>query len=201
MVVAQILWPHDNDSYMLGDDQRPVKRPGKFYNWRFYLGDAVHPACCSSCGRKIDPTFVSSTFRVNKRRADCGTTYDGYAIVSVRFKEFCASRKVGGAKFTALPADKDFFWLQPAKVVKYDLQRSQPSRSNKCRRCGCFHDITGGDNCFVNLTRPIKNGIYRSDIEFGSGHEQSPLIVVGTETAAQMKKNGLKGFYFEAIEV
>src|SRR5262245_20805673 len=95
---------------MLGEDQRSVKKPGPFYDWRFYLNGRPHPACCRTCGRKIDRDYVNPSYRVAKRRLDIGCTYDGYEIVSSRFKAFLEKRWLK-ARLTPLPADPDFFWL------------------------------------------------------------------------------------------
>ena len=199
MVVAYLLSPHDNDSYMLGEDQRSAKNPGPFYDWRFYLEGKIHPACCPTCGRKIDTDYLNSAFRVKRRRMDFSETYDGYTIVSKRFKAFCEARELG-ARFTPLPADPSFFWLRAKRIVKCDLRSGETERLNKCPRCHEYHDVVGTDSVLWGAKKPVAKGLYRSDLEFASGHEQSPLLVVDVGTAQQMKRMKFRGLELDEIE-
>jgi hypothetical protein len=41
---------------------------------------------------------------------------------------------------------------------------------------------------------------YRTDIEFGSGHEQQPIILVGVNTAEELRALNLRGLEFETVE-
>jgi hypothetical protein len=199
MLVAYLLNGPDNDSFMLAEDQRDAKNPGPFCIWRFYLNGLPHPACCRTCGRKIDSNYVNPSYRVAKRRFDFAGTYDGYDIVSSRFKAFCEKRKLG-AEFIPLPADADFFWIRAKKIVKCDLTSGQTEVANKCSTCGKYHDIIGTDSVLWRAKKPPATGLYRSDLEFASGHEQSPLLLVDVNTGRQMKRMRFGGLELEPIE-
>jgi hypothetical protein len=199
MLVAYLLSPQDNDSSMLGEEIYRPKNPGPFYDWRFYLNGRVHPACCPKCGQKIDAEYVNPSFRVKKRRLDFGTTYDGYDIVSQRFKAFCTTRRLG-AIFTPLPADPGFFRLRAKRIVKCDLRSGQTDRLNKCPRCRQYHDVLGTDSVLWGATRPLAKGLYRSDLEFASGHEQRPVLVVDTRTGQSMRRMKFRGLELEPID-
>lgn len=199
MIVAYVLSPEDNDSFMLGEDQRAAKNAGPFYDWRFYLNGRPHPACCRQCGRKTDSDFINPAYRVTKRRFDFASTYDGYDIVSQRVKAFCEGRKLGGS-FTPLPGDPDFFWIRAKKKVKCDLKSRRTELTNKCTTCRKFHDVVGTDSVLWRAIRPLATGLYRSDLEFGSGHEQSPLLIVDVKTAQAMKRMKFRGLELESLE-
>jgi hypothetical protein len=49
------------------------------------------------------------------------------------------------------------------------------------------------------VNEELKDGIYRTDIEFGSGYELSPLILVGVSTYEKMKIEKFNDIDFEPI--
>ncbi len=52
-----------------------------------------------------------------------------------------------------------------------------------------------------DITLPITSGFYRTDIEFGSGREKFPLIVIGTKTAEIVRKEKMKGMDFIEVSI
>jgi hypothetical protein len=197
--LAFVLSAQDDDSSMLGDETyRPAD--GEFHDWRFGLAGLPHPATCGSCGRKTDPDYVSPSFRVKHRRRDLVATYDGYTLASKRLRDFCIGRRCAGVSFERLPNDDGFFWLRPTRVIAFDAQARQTRFEKRCPGCGAFYDVVGATPARLRgVSEPLLEGFYRTDIEFGSGPEQHPLVLVGTRTAEALRTEKLSGLELQAV--
>jgi hypothetical protein len=201
MIVAYELSPHDNDTHMLGNETYRPPRSAGFHDWRFGKEGTPHPATCPTCGRKTDPSYVNPKFKAKRRTWDIGATYDGYTIVSKRFREFCRKHGCQGMTFVPLPADKDFFVLRLSKVLPFDSERRKTRFEDCCPACGAFYNVIGADPVYLRgVTAPITEGFFRSDLEFASGPEQHPLILVGVGTAEKLRKQKFQKFDLEEIE-
>jgi hypothetical protein len=201
MILAYAISPHDDDSFMLEKDTYRPLDSGGFYDWRFGVGGAPHPATCATCGRKTDANFVNNQFRAHNRRRDLTATYDGYLLVSEKFQQHCVARRYPGVELVTLPADKDFFWLRSSRTVRFDAVRRGTRFERMCNRCGGYFDIIGSHPIFLaGVSTPLTDGFYSTDIEFGSGHEQRPIVIVGTQTAAELRALNLRGLELEAVQ-
>ena len=201
MILAYAIAAHDDDSFMLGEDTYRPLDSGGFYDWRFGVSGLPHPATCSACGRKTNLHFVNEEFRVHKRRRDLTATNDGYVLASKTLHERCVARRYPGVEFVPLPADEGFFWLRPHRTVRFDAARRGTRREKLCNRCGSYFDIVGSHPIFLaDVRTPLTDGFYRIDIEFGSGHEQHPIVLVGPNTAMELHALNLRGLEFEAVE-
>ena len=202
--IAYILSGLHNDSYMLGEETREAAtvEEREFFDWRFVKNGKQHPATCPKCGRKIDPAYIDPCFKLSKRRLDIGSTYDGYTIVSEKFKAFCESRNVKDVEFVVLPSQPEHYRLVAHNILKVDTEKSQGLRFlYHCDLCQKYAGVFGtGGLRFKGVDSPITQGIFRSDLEFAQAHEQSPLIVAGNELAASMKASGLRGLSLTKIE-
>lgn len=202
MIVAYELSPHDNDTHMLGDETFRPPRSAGFHHWRFGKIGAPHPATCPTCGRKTDPDYVNPKFKAKRRTWDIGTTYDGYDIVSKGFRDFCRKQGWKGMHFHPLPADKEFFVLRLSQIIPFDAERRGTRFEDLCPTCGEFYNVIGADPvCLRDVTEPIQEGFFRSDLEFASGPEQSPLILVGIDTAERLRKQGFQKYDLAEVVV
>jgi len=204
LLVAYMLSGHDNDSCMLGAQTRSAstEEERRFFDWRFVRDGKQHPATCIKCGRKTDQHFVDPNFRLRNTKMDIGSTLDGYTIVSERFRSFCADIAISGVEFRALPSCPKHYWLILREVLEVDVPRSLGVRFlYYCECCGKYAGVFGTARLrFKGIESPIARGIYRTDLEFGQAHDQSPVIVVGTELAAAIKSQRFRGVCLNAIE-
>jgi hypothetical protein len=191
---------HDDDSYMLGDATfKPVVK-SHFHDWRFGIEGVPHVATCGGCGRKTDPSYISPTFRVRHRDADLVATYDGYLLASRRLKNHCIESRSPGAHFVTLPADDDFSWLCPDRIVEFDPVARHTKFERPCPDCGAFYTVAGATPARLKVDpATLPDGFFRTDLEFGSGPEQSPLIVVAGRTAALLRDGKLRGLSLKAV--
>jgi hypothetical protein len=196
MILAYELSAQDDDTYMLGERTYRPGKPG-FHNWRFGVDGVPHPATCPTCGRKTDPDFVSQSFRVKHRRRDVIATYDGYLIASARVRSFCIDRGDSGVFFVPLPADDAFFWLRSDRMIGFDTALRGTRFERPCHTCRTFYSVVGAHPVVLRgVAEPLLEGFYRTDLEFGSGPEQCPLVIVGIQTA-----QALRGTEFRGLEL
>jgi hypothetical protein len=201
MILAYELCPHDNDTHMLGDETYRPRRSAGFHDWRFGKDGVPHPATCPICGRKTDSDFVNPKYKAKRRTWDIGATCDGYDIVSKRFREFCRKNRWKGMPFVPLPADQDFFVLRLSNVLPFDSKRRRTRFEDACPKCGEFYNVIGANPVYLRgVTEPIQEGFFRSDLEFASGPEQHPLILVGIGTAEKLRKQKFQKFDLEEVE-
>lgn len=201
MIVAYELSAHDDGTHMLGDETYCPPRSAGFHDWRFGKNGVPHPATCPRCGRKTDPEYVNPKFKAKRRRWDISATYDGYDIVSKRFRAFCLKYCWQGMTFVPLPADTDFLVLRLSKVLPLDAKRCGVTFEDRCPMCRAFYNVIGASPVYLrDVTEPIPEGFFRSDLEFASGPEQHPLILVGIGTAEKLRKQKFQKLDLEAVE-
>jgi hypothetical protein len=116
----------DNDSYML-------------------RGATPHPAC-KLCGLVTNHKWIDPSFRLVRRQFDASYTYDGYLIVSDRFREIA---RTAGAQCVGLPAEPTFFGLLADEVVAFDTARRGTRFENRCERCGRYRAVAGATPVFL----------------------------------------------------
>jgi hypothetical protein len=199
-IIGYYLGVHEDGSHMLGPDTYRVPAAAGFHDWRFGADVVPHPATCRTCGRKVDPAYVNPAFRVRRRTWDISATYDGYTLVSKRFRVLCERHRWSGVEFAALPADPDFFVLRVAPVVAFDAERRQTRFEQHCPTCDAFYAVVGATPVFLkNVTEPLRGGFFRTDLEFACGPEQHPLTIVGIDVAQVLRDTAFREFYLKPI--
>jgi hypothetical protein len=177
MTVGFVLSAPDNDSYML-------------------RGTTQYPAC-STCGLVCDREWIDPAFEVQDTRFDASYTYDGYLIVSERFR---AITDTPGAHFIDLPSSPGFYSLVIANVVPFDAVRRKTLFEQPCEECDRFFVVAGAKPAFVMVSSALADRLYRTDVEFGTGNEQHPLVVMGPGLAARLRKENLTGVHLQPVE-
>lgn len=151
---------------------------------------------CEACHELLDKWNESlDGLVVKKRKLDIGCTYDGVTVVSERFKNAYQSAGLLGLNFRQLPDDLEFYAIRPERVVEYDAERRGTRFVNQCSQCGCYESVVGATPIYL---KPISNvdatEFVRTNLEFGSNDEKSPLILCGESAAdalSTVKLNGL----------
>jgi len=191
-VVGYVLFGHHNNTYM------------------FEPGEPALPKCLG-CGYRVDffphnPNYVfKKTFKpvsmedviISKKTTALSATYDGQWIVSKEFKKFCLQQGYKGLKFERFPEDTEHFQLIILPQVKFDVVRRETRFLNRCHVCGNYAEVIGATPAFLQVSEPLADGFYSSDLLFGSGDGKHPLIIVGMETKAKLTAAKFKGLDFE----
>jgi len=68
--------------------------------------------------------------------------------------------------------------------LQYDSQRRKTRFEEPFPECGAFYGVIDATPAFLlGVSQPISDGIYRTDLEFGSGPEQHRLIILSLRAA------------------
>ena len=187
MIIGYSISGDDNDSFMCSS------------------ADVVHEnmeglSVCPKCGYRTDFFYINRNFRVSRRMYDLSSTYDGYNIVSRKFKEFCVRKGYNSIEFKGFDADPDFFALMPLTIVEFDTDRNEPRYENYCEECGNFESVVGPFPVYLkDVSKPLADGFYRTDLLFASGNEKSPLTIIGPNIKDAILREGFKNISFEEI--
>ena len=155
--------------------------------------------CCPICHNTIFPT-PPTDFVFRKRTGDYWCTYDGFKIVSEKFKQFCELHKYPNLTFTPIRKSSGYYFFMTNEIIKMDYDRSGVKLLNK-RECCDNYDVVLGNLEFraKDETVHVKDFIARAELFMGSGNRKTPLICVGLETAKLMKEYGLTEIYFRDV--
>jgi hypothetical protein len=178
MIVAYNFGGHDGDAFFFEDRKASI--------------------FCPICGTLLDRDFLPEGVRPRKKWDVC-SSYENRTIVTERFKKWCESRKFDGLVFRQVCETPPYYVLEPSNVLRFDPRRAR--FENKCAACGNYESIVlAGPFALLNVQAPIEEGFFRTDLEFGSRWEKSPLIVVGVRTMDAIKQERFRLVEFEPIE-
>jgi hypothetical protein len=182
----------------------------KHYNdLEMYARDDMTISRCPRCGYRLDFFLTNPDFALKKRykpiymkeavtiKTALSVTYDSQVIVSIHFKEFCEQQGYEGLKFIELPKDPWHFHLIVENIIKLDTKRAHTKFENLCPVCGNYESAYG-ELDYYDVTEPLADGFYRSDILLGNGDSKGPILLLGVETRKKFKEAALKGIAFDA---
>lgn len=133
---------------------------------------------CGTCFRVIErPAVVGSYVPPTDLGEAASYTNDGYLICESAVAEILEEY---GAAVTELPATKGkYFAVDPGKRVEFDIERRRTRFEGLCKECGRYFDVIGATPIFLLQQAGLPDEIVGTDVEFGSGDEQHPLLLVG----------------------
>lgn len=176
MTLGYVLSPPDNGEYM------------------FYKLEIDE---CTKYRNIYDTNKIDPEFRVFKKK-DITETYDGYKIVSNRFKLFCETEGYENLEFISL-STPGFYWFKVNNIINYDGKARGTQFINYSEYCNGYEEIIGATPACLKNKSIIPDNFFRTDICFGSYHRKSPLYIIGQETKNKLKAAGFKEIYFEKI--
>ena len=176
------IYGHDNDLHFFHDRQ-DVDR-------------------CPSCGaliRKWQEDLSAITIK-RKLRYDVSYSYDGVLVVSPRFVDTYEAEGMTGLAFTEL--QRGYRAIMATRIVAFDAAARQTRFEGKCAVCGIHESVIGAAPAF--LVAPVEVDtleFVRTDLEFGSDDEKSPVHICGQAAAAALRAAGMKGLDLEPVHV
>ncbi len=164
----------------------------------FYWGLVPQPGIhCPECYSPLDQEFVSRDVRIRMRKDAMDAT--GHVVVSERFRDFCVQNRYELA-FYEVGKRRKRYELRAKRILRVDVERSQPYLAEFCTRCGNFECYLRGKGLFFeNVNEPLPDGFYRTDLIWGCRAGKHPLIVVGVETKRKLVAAGLTGLDFRSV--
>lgn len=184
MIIGYELTGYDNDSYMTGSCEKLFEIP--------------EIPKCKKCGYRLDYKFTNKSFKLKRKTLDISETYDGITIVSLKFKEFCIRNKYTNLTFIDLPNAPNFYQLY---IVGNTLKYEAILKEKFCEECQQYESVVGPSLNKENITKPLNDGFYQSDLWFASGNEKSPTIIISSETLKKLKIEKIKGICSNKIEI
>ncbi len=202
--IGYCVFGHDNDTYAfrkypcLTDYQR-IHQAVLPNISGVSRADVLRCEICEKLLKKWDESLAGLVVR--KRRNDIGSTYDGITIVSNRFKLMYESSGLVGLVFTQLPDDNEFYAIRPTRSVRFDAVRRSTRFINACTECHRYESVVGATPVFLCAGETIGDSEFvRTDIEFGSDDEMSPLLLCGKVAGEALNNAKLKGVDLSPIE-
>ena len=150
---------------------------------------------CDTCGELIAKWEEPLTGLVVKcRRHDISVTYDGIVVATVRFKSIYERQKLLGLKFRQLPDDPSFFAVYATRAVQFDAERRKTRFIDRCAECGHFESVVGATPLYLSSNSQIGDKEFvRTNLEFGSDDEKSPVLLCGGMAANTLSRETLNG--------
>jgi hypothetical protein len=159
-----------------------------------FYENAPSSTFCPLCNSVLDRDYIPPKIKLyGGNLPDLGGTYDGQAMCSSRFKLFCEAEKLD-VDFYEIDMGKSFYHFKPRNALKYDALRRKTRFINLCTSCGNFAEIIGSIPVFfAEIFEPVQVGIYRTDMEFGSGSQKSFKVIIGLTTREKMVAQKFRG--------
>ncbi len=177
MVAGKILRGADNNSFM----------------------HETYPHCCKTCGYPVKQE-VNPGFRLKQKRYDVSYTYDGYLIVSEKFKNYCTDMNFKNIVFEELPMEPGFYVVTVHKIITLNYTKREVKFIDKCDECGRYAEVIGATPSFIDDESELKDSeFYRSDMDFGSYERKSPLIIMNNNLANKITIKRFKGLYLKNV--
>ena len=159
--------------------------------YNFYKGEK-DPGLCEKCKTRLK-MIPNPNYRVRIKGRDFQNTYDGYYIVSERFKSFCEQNNYPNLSFTQTKT-KGYYTFLPQKIYQTSSDIGITySHLNEC--CDLYSHVYVSHRLYVrdkNFIQEEDDFIARTEILYGDNSYKYYMIVIGNKTYVKMKEFGLK---------
>ncbi len=163
---------------------------------------SFRPGTCPICGNTIMKIPNLSYSLPKRRTCDLYHTYDGFGIVSEKFKRFCEARGYPNVVFIQLSGSHRFYYFSVRNVYPFDWARGKLRNNRELDCCGSFDWRGGGKDGLYRspwAVLPSDDFIMWSGIWFGNRGRKFPDIVIGVDTARAMEEYGLRGIDYREV--
>ena len=159
--------------------------------YNFHKGEK-DPGLCEKCKTRLK-MIPNPNYRVRIKGRDFQNTYDGYYIVSERFKSFCEQNNYPNLSFTQTKT-KGYYTFLPQKIYQTSSDIGITySHLNEC--CDLYSHVYVSHRLYVrdkNFIQEEDDFIARTEILYGDNSYKHYMIVIGNKTYVKMKEFGLK---------
>ena len=148
-----------------------------------YFESAPDEIFCIECGSVLDSSYVPPALVIHSGGPFAlGSTYDGKALCSNATKELM-KREGLAVDFREVNSGLALHHFEPREQLAFDVKKRRTRFIGRCSRCGGFAEVIGSQPVFLrNVSAPILTGLFRTDVEFGSGRSKGPELIVGLRT-------------------
>ena len=93
---------------------------------------------CAKYSNIYDLNLIDSKFKMKGKKYNVACTYDGFIIVSEKFKQFCEREGYAGLEFIVLPNASGFYWFKVDNILEYDVKLRETEFINYNSDCKGF---------------------------------------------------------------
>lgn len=163
--------------------------------------DAKDLDICPDCGTIKNREYTNPQLRISQRKYDFSYTYDGRAVASRRFREFCDMKSIEGGVFHELIMTEGFFHFQVRATRVVEVCRDKPvfNIGERCRTCGHSEYFCGVKPMFLRTERPLGTGFYRTDVYYADKNERQPCYIVSVDTKRMLELEEFRGIGFHPV--
>jgi len=154
---------------------------------------------CANYSNIYDLNCINPSYQFRKKQYNISSTYEGFKIVSEKFKRFCEKEKYEGLEFVKLPKSDGFYWFKIHNIIEYDTDARKTQFINFNKECNGYEEIIGATPVCLKVKTVLNDSFYRTDICFGSFADKSPLEIVGEMTMKKLRAAGFNDIFFEEI--
>ncbi|HET7114935.1 MAG TPA: hypothetical protein VFI29_00490 [Hanamia sp.] len=154
---------------------------------------------CAKYSNIYDLNQIDANFKLKSIRYNISSTYDGFVIVSAKFKQFCEIEKYAGLDFILLPNASGFCWFKVNNIIEFDTKMRKTKFLNYNSICKGYEEIIGANPVYLKNPVLLSEGFFRTDVCFGSFAGKSPLYLTGEATKKKLLAAGFKEIFFEKI--
>jgi hypothetical protein len=175
-----------------------VAHDGGLQPYEYWGDDPIPGVHCPECSSPIDHAAVSKTLAIRSKRD--AFFADAHIVVSSRLRDWCLTAGYADVQFPCLNERRGLYELRPTRIVQVDVQRSEPLFSGFCIKCGNFDSYLLGRGIYLHdVTKPLRDGIYRTDLIIGCRLGKNFLTIVAPETRDRMLAAKLRDLRFWAL--
>jgi hypothetical protein len=141
---------------------------------------------------------ISNVMIPRRLKLDVSASYDGVDVVSPRFRELYERAGMSGLEF--IPLTNDFWSVRALAVVVFDARRRGTRFENQCEACGQYESVIGSSPAYLVGGSEVPDmGFARTDLEFASEDEKSPVLICGDAAAEVLRDANLRGLELEPV--
>jgi hypothetical protein len=156
---------------------------------------------CPRCGMLTDDNYINPAYKVPKGCPDFSHTYDGFYIVSERFRQTTSAAGYAGLRFIQLPGCPGYYSLQVEQVLEFT--RPPGLRFEECcAECERFVSVWGAAHVKVVVPKDgLAEGVYRSDVKMGYRLMMFYCLLATEGAKETLRRSRLTGISFSPASV
>jgi hypothetical protein len=162
--------------------------------FEFFRGNSAAVRCpqCLQLLDKFGQTLPKGTI-ARPATHDVSISTDGVLVTSTAFRA-SVLELLGSDAMEFIPLMHGMFAAMPRRTVQFDARKRGTQFENQCSTCGQYETVVGATPVFLADASSLgSTDIARTDLEFGSGDEKCPMILLGIEAARRLNGCRLKG--------
>jgi hypothetical protein len=160
-----------------------------------FFENAPEGTRCPKCDTPLRYDYIPNQIEISKKQKnDVVATYELVKLYSERFVEFIESIVKPAPLFRQVSENPKYFYYLPERVVPFDAEKRKVIFENPCNLCGGYMSIAGAAPAPLKINALPGEGLFRTDLVFGS--RKWPLTIVDPKLKGALQKQKFRGVHF-----